>query len=230
MDKEVDTIQGILNNAIRRSRKILSEFESMQILGEYGVRFPFSQLANDVDEAVSIASSLGEPVVLKVHGEGLAHKTDVNGVALSLSSAEEIQREGARLLSIPGCTALLVEEHVHGERELVCGFLRDPRFGPMVMFGIGGVLTEIINDVAFRLAPMDEIDFNDLIQDIRSKAIFEEYRRQKPPDKNSIKTILRALNNIGNNYKVISQIDINPIKIKQDGSLIAVDALVVLDP
>jgi succinyl-CoA synthetase beta subunit len=151
-------------------------------------------------------------------------------VALTLSSAEEVRREGARLLRVPGCTALLVEEYVRGERELVCGFLRDPSFGPTIMFGIGGILTEVINDVAFRLAPMDEIDINDLLEGIRSKKILEEYRGQKPADRESLKSIILALNNIGTNYEEISQIDINPIKIKQDGSLIAVDALVVLDP
>lgn len=230
MDNDIDPIKSIIDSAIGKSRTMLTEFESINLLSSRGIKFPSSRVARDIDDAVLFASAFKTPVVLKAHGDELAHKTDVKGVSLRLTSPQEVRREGSRILNIPGCKGLLVEEYIQGERELVCGFFRDPNFGPTIMFGIGGVLTEIINDVSFRLAPLDNNDVKSLIEDIRSKKILDEFRGQRPADMKSLKAILLALSDIGTSYEDISEIDINPIIIQQDGSPIAVDALVVLDP
>jgi acetyl-CoA synthetase (ADP-forming) len=131
---------------------ILNEYRSKKILAQLGIPVIQESLVSDPRTAVRVANGIGFPVVLKVSGASLPHKTEVNGVALNLRSEAEVLNEGERLLAIPGCENLLVQKMAGGQRELVCGLTRDAHFGPCVMFGVGGVLTEALGDVVFRLS------------------------------------------------------------------------------
>ena len=139
-----------------------------------------------------------------------------------------MEREGERLLRIPGCDALLVQEMVKGGRELVCGLTREPHFGPCVMFGIGGILTEVLQDAAFRLAPLTSWDALEMMKEIRGKKILESFRGEAAVDLKVLAQILIAVGEMGVKYETVAEVDINPLKIRPDGTPVAVDALVVL--
>lgn len=139
-----------------------------------------------------------------------------------------MRKEGERLLKIPGCEALLVQEMVNGGREIVCGLMRDPQFGVCVMFGIGGILTEILEDIVFRIAPLTLADARDMIAEIRGAKIVEPFRGEGAADMDVLCKTLVALGEIGIKYDDVLEVDINPLKIRPNGKPVAVDALVSL--
>jgi acetyl-CoA synthetase (ADP-forming) len=185
-------------------------------------------IAGNADSAVAEAVKIGFPVVLKASGAQLFHKTEIGGIALNLGSIEEVKKEGERLLKIQGCDALLVQEMVKGARELVCGLTRDPQLGPCVMFGLGGIFTEILDDVTFRIAPLTSWDVREMMQEIRSRKIIEPFRGEAAVDIDILSKTLVVLGEIGLQFVEISEIDINPLKIRSDGKPVAVDVLIVL--
>ena len=123
---------------------------------------------------------------------------------------------------------MLVQEMVKGDRELVCGLTRDAQLGPCVMFGLGGILTETLDDAVFRLAPLTSMDAREMMQEIRSVKILGPFRGQAPADRELLSRILVALGTIAIQYETIREIDLNPVKIRPDGSPVAVDALISL--
>jgi len=185
-------------------------------------------LARDSEQAVAEAARIGFPVVLKAAGATLLHKTEVGGVALNLKSPAEVKEQANRLLKIPGCETLLVQEMIQGERELVCGLTRDAQLGPCVMFGLGGILTEVLADTVFRVAPLTHADAVEMLGEIRGVKILGPFRGQQPADKAALAKILVALGTISLQHEAIRAIDLNPVKIRPDGSLVAVDALISL--
>jgi len=142
--------------ALGGGKDALNEYESKRLLASAGVPVCREALARDVEEASKIAAEFGYPVVLKAAGSTLYHKTEVGGIALNLKNGSDVRKEGKRLLTIPGCEAILVQEMIQGNREIVCGLLRDVQFGPCVMFGLGGIFTELLQDVVFRVAPLSD--------------------------------------------------------------------------
>jgi hypothetical protein len=177
---------------------------------------------------VKAARGLGYPVVLKAAGAKLQHKTELGAIALNLKSEGEVREEARRLLAIDGCESLLVQEMVKGDRELVCGLTRDVQFGPCVMFGLGGIFTELIDDVVFRVAPVTTADALMMMDDIRMARILQPFRGQPAVDREALARIIVALGKIGCEVGNVREIDMNPIKIRSDSSPVAVDALVAL--
>jgi acetate---CoA ligase (ADP-forming) subunit beta len=224
MKEPMDIIQG----ALARGQLALSEYDSKRFLSCFGIPVSGESLAENPHLAAAEAVEIGFPVVLKASGADLTHKTEVGGIALNLGSIEEVKKEGERLLKIKGCEALLVQEMVKGARELVCGLTRDPQLGPCVMFGLGGIFTELLNDVAFRIAPLTSWDAREMMQEIRSRKIIEPFRGEAAVDIDILSKTLVALGEIGLQFEEISEIDINPLKIRSDGKPVAVDALIVL--
>ncbi len=218
----------MIGDALAKGRKTLSEYDSKKFLALFGIPVSRDIRAIDAEEAVAAAAGLGYPVALKATGAGLAHKTEVGGVVLNLKTAGEIASEGNRLLKIPGCEALIVAEMVGGARELVCGLTRDPHFGPAVMFGLGGVLTEILKDTVFRIAPLTPADTRSMLSDIRSVKILDTFRGEAAADRQALARILLAIGQIGLEHEEVAEIDINPLKIAPNGQPVAVDVLVVL--
>jgi acetate---CoA ligase (ADP-forming) subunit beta len=218
----------LIKAALARGQAALGEYESKQFLAGFGIPVTREILARDARTAAHAAAELGFPVVLKASGAELFHKTEVEGVSLNLRTAEDVEREADRLLSIAGCEALLVQEMVKGGRELVCGLISDPLFGPCVMFGVGGILTEVLKDTAFRLAPLSAWDAREMMLEIRARKIIEPFRGEAAVDQTVLAQILVALGEIGLKHEEVSEVDINPLKIRPDGTPVAVDALVVL--
>jgi succinyl-CoA synthetase beta subunit len=221
----------IIEDALKRGAKTLSEFDSKKFLSEYGVNVTKETVVSKEDDAVSVAQEMGYPVVLKGSGEELAHKTELDLIALNLRDEKEVREAFKRLTSTPKAEVkeVLVQQMIKGDRELVVGLTRDAQFGPCVMFGLGGIFTEILEDVAFRVAPLTKWDAMDMMKDFRAHKILDEFRGQPAVDREVLANILIAIGNIGMEQDKVKEIDINPLKITADGKPIAVDALVVLD-
>ena len=204
----------------------LNEYEAKQFLAGYGIPVSRETLVADADGAVTAARDIGYPVVLKAAGAMLQHKTELGAIALNLRSEGDIQAEAERLLAIEGCESLLVQEMVKGDRELVCGLTRDAQFGPCVMFGLGGIFTELLGDVVFRVAPLTMSDAEAMLEEIHAAKMLKAFRGQSPVDREALARIVVTLGKIGTECGLVQEIDMNPVKIRLDGSPVAVDALV----
>ena len=218
----------IIGEALSQGQKALNEYDAKRFCASFGIPVCREALANDADAATKEAVRLGFPVVLKASGRELLHKTEVGGISLNLKSPKEVKQESRRLLRIPGSEAVLVQEMVKGERELVCGLVRDDHFGPCVMFGLGGIMTEVFQDIVFRLAPLTILDAREMVQEIQYKKLLEPFRGEAAVAVDVLAGILVKLGEIGLQYGHIHSIDINPLKIRADGQPVAVDALVTL--
>ena len=219
---------NLIQEALAKGQSALSEYDSKLFLSQFGIPVCREVIASDADSAASEAAKIGFPVVLKACGTHLTHKTEAGGVVLNLRGKRDVKKQGQRLLKIKGCEALLVQEMVLGHRELVCGLTKDSQLGPCVMFGLGGVLTEVLEDVVFRIAPLTSWDTEEMIQEIRSRKILEPFRGEDAVDLKVLSRTLVALGEIGLHYEEVAGVDINPLKIRKDGKPVSVDALVVL--
>jgi len=219
----------IIEDALKRGAKTLSENESKNLLSEYGIPVTQEKTVKTEKAAVSAASEIGYPVVLKGSGEELTHKTELNLIELSIRDEKELREAFNRLVNSKKAkvSEVLVQQMVKGDRELVVGLTRDPQFGPCVMFGLGGIFTEILKDTAFRIAPLSRWDAMDMMEDIRGKKILDAFRGKPAVNRELLADILIAVGKIGMENDHISEIDINPLKLI-NGKPIAVDALVVL--
>ena len=210
----------------------LSEYESKQLLAEAGIPIPKERLVATADEAVQAAEEQGYPVALKLCGRGIAHKTERDLVRLDVGDAEQARRQAADLLAQRRPeeqeAGVLVQGMVSGRRELIAGLLRDPQFGPCVMFGLGGVFAELIGDVAFAVAPLAEHDAEDLMHALRHDKILGPFRGEPEADIAKLGQILEALGRIGEARPDVLSIDVNPL-ILSGSDPVVVDALVELE-
>ena len=210
----------------------LSEAESKALLARHGVPVPGEALVSTPDDAAEAAERIGYPVVVKLCGAAIAHKTERGLVRLGLRDDAAVRAAATELLAAArpedGEVALLIAQMVSGARELIAGFVRDNEFGPCVMLGIGGIFTEALGDVAFRLAPLDIAAAFDLIADLANQALLGAVRGEPPVDRAALARILLALAEVGEGDERIRSIDLNPL-IVADGVPVAVDALVELD-
>jgi succinyl-CoA synthetase beta subunit len=224
-----DIAMNLFKDVLEKGDSALNEYESKQVLASYGIPIVREKISSNPSTAAEESLKIGLPVVLKACGRNLSHKTEVGGVALNLKNVEEVEEESHRLLKVPGCEALLVQEMVRGERELICGLFRDAMFGPCVMFGLGGIFTELLEDVAFRVAPLTSHDAREMLDEIRARKVLQPFRGESAVDLDKLTLILTALGEIGLRYEEVHEIDINPLKIRPDGNPVVVDALIVLE-
>jgi len=220
----------IIRKALSEGRHTLSEYESKKLLSTYGIPVTREIEVASRETLMAAIKTIGFPMVLKGCGSSLTHKTERNLVHVDIRSKEEalaafdeimkeVKREGG---------TVLVQEMVRGRRELVAGLTRDAQFGPCVMFGLGGIFTEVLKDISFRPAPLDEKDAIAMMQEIKGRKILEGVRGYPPADLVQISGILINLGKIGLEQESVQEIDINPVIL--DGSKpVAVDALVVLE-
>jgi len=208
--------------------RTLSEAASRRLVADAGVVVSPWATAGDPDAAVEAAVAMGLPVVAKLCGDAIAHKTERGLVRLSLNSADDVRAAATDLLAAAtaadGPVELLVSTMLRGNRELIAGMVRDPQFGPCVMLGVGGVLAEAVADVAFRLAPLHDLDARDLMGDLGTQALLGEFRGEPAVDRDALAGTLCALGALAADPAIVS-VDLNPL-IVVDGVAIAVDALV----
>jgi acetyltransferase len=209
----------------------LSEHASKELLARYDVPLARERLASDADAAVAAAGALGWPVVVKLCGDAIAHKTERNLVRLGLADAAAVRAAATELLAQArpddGPVQLLVAEQVRGRRELIAGLVRDPQFGPCVVLGLGGILTEALGDVVFAAAPLDARDALRMIDGLHTHRLLGAFRGEPPVDRAALARILVGLGRLGVERPDVESVDVNPL-IVRDGLPVAVDALVVL--
>jgi acyl-CoA synthetase (NDP forming) len=208
----------------------LSESESKALLAPYGLPVALERVVGDPLAAVDAASELGYPVVAKLTGATIAHKTERGLVRLNLGDAGAVEQAAAELLAAArpedGSVGVLVAPMVRGSRELIVGLLRDPQFGPTVMLGLGGVLAEAVADVVFRPAPLEHAGAHDLIDSLATQRLLGDFRGEAPVDRDAIAALLVGLGRLAVDRPDVLSVDVNPLIVTPTGAPVAVDALV----
>ena len=212
------------------SSSTLSEAASKELLATFGVPFAAEHKVSTVEQAVEAANSLGYPVVAKLGGDKIAHKTERGLVRLRLGDAGAVQQAATELLAAAtpedGEVHVLVAPMVSGSRELIAGLLVDQQFGPTVMLGIGGTMAEVIKDVAFRPAPITDAIARDMVKSLRMQGLLDEFRGEAAVNVDQVVACLVGLSKVAEQRQDIVSVDINPLIVKSNGDIVAVDALV----
>lgn len=223
-------VAALLNRVKKEERSSLTESESKKLLSAYGIPVVEEAVVTSADKAVLQAREMGFPVVLKGHGAKLTHKTERGLVRVNLRSVSEVRQAYRRIKASAGndWEGCLIQPLVEGRREFVAGLIRDAQFGPTVMFGLGGVFTEALADASFRIAPLNDAQADDLIDDIKSGKLLGDFRGEKAADRRQLRQTLLGLARLGMEHPEIREVDINPLIVMPDGRVKAVDALVVL--
>jgi acetyl coenzyme A synthetase (ADP forming)-like protein len=235
---EVDreTVARIFAQVRADGRVTIGDAESRDILTAYGIRVPKSRLCPSAEEAVAFAAEIGYPVVMKIASPDILHKTDVGGVRVGLESPTDV-RDAFDLMvyraqkfqpnaQIWGC---LVQEQVRGGKEVITGMNRDPQFGPLVMFGLGGIYVEVLKDVSFRIAPFDRKEALAMIREIRSFGLLRGVRGEPPADLDATAETLLRLSQLVTDFPEIVEMDINPLMVFEKGrGVMGVDMRLVL--
>ncbi len=208
----------------------LSESESKELLSGYGLPIIEERIVHDAASAVEAAEAIGYPVVAKLEGAAIAHKTERGLVRLNLADGEAVQSAAIELLAAAtpddGEVRVLVAPMVRGNRELIAGMLRDPQFGPTVMLGLGGILAEAIADVVFRPAPLDVVTAHEMIDEFAAQALLGEFRGEAAVDRDTLAALLVGLGDVATGRPDVVSVDVNPLIITPSGCPVAVDALV----
>ena len=220
----------LIEKAMKEGRVTLSEHESKELLRAYSIPVTREIEAASKQDFMDALGRIGFPLVIKASSPGMSHKTEQGLVRVDIRNEQEASVAYREIMEVINAEegAVLVQEMVKGERELVVGLTRDLQFGPCVMFGLGGIFTEILKDISFRVAPIEKRDAFEMMQEIKARKILEGVRGMPPADLDQLAHILITVGNIGLEQDNIKEIDINPLILKGDQP-IAVDALVVLE-
>lgn len=231
---EMKECETIIQKVLKEGRSFLLANEAQQVCNLHGIPTPKSYLALSVNEAVLKAKDIGFPVVLKVISPQIIHKSDAGGVILNIRDEEELEVEYGKLVAevsrrepLAKIEGVLIEKMMPTSTEVIVGGIRDRQFGPAVMFGIGGIFTEIYDDVAFRVAPIDKIDALSLIHELKGSKVLEGTRGKPPADLNSIINVLISVSNLMMEHDAVSQLDLNPVIVYSD-SACAVDSRIII--
>ena len=220
---------NLIDQALKDGRTALSEYESKQVLASYGIPVTSEELILNPEDLPRAIQKIGYPLVIKGCSADIAHKTESGLIRMDVRNEDEARAAFKEITAaMEGAErAVLIQQMVKGQRELVVGLTRDPQFGPCVMFGLGGIFTEILEDTSFRVAPIEKQDALEMILEIKARKILEAIRGMEPVDKDVLADILIAIGRLGIENEAVKEIDINPVIISR-GKPVAVDALVVL--
>jgi acetyltransferase len=226
-----------IKEVLKSSSKVLSENESKKLLSRYGIPITREGIAKSPEEAAQIASQIGYPVVLKVNSSDIIHKTDADAIKLNISNQAELTDayhgiigNSKRYAPHAKIRGVLVQEMVKEGREVIVGMSHDPQFGPVIMFGLGGIFVEVFKDVSLRIVPLTRTDAEDMMKEVKGYKILEAFRGKPEADVEGIIDILLKVSRMAIDLgDVISEIDINPLMVLDKGKGVkAVDALIVL--
>lgn len=230
--------ERVFRGALSEGRAELSTRESMEVLAAYGVRVCRSQFARTEDEAAAAANAVGYPVVMKMTSKTTSHKTDVGGVRVGIASEEALRAEYRDLVAklaerglLDGLEGVIIQEMVSGKREMVCGIATDPQYGPMMMFGLGGVFVEVMKDVVFRIAPLTDVEARDMVRSVKAYKLLEGARGTTPAQIERVEETLLRLSQLAAELPFIDELDINPLIISEKtGEPVAVDGRIKMRP
>jgi acetate---CoA ligase (ADP-forming) subunit beta len=217
---------AIIERARDAGRTLLTEVESKDALAEAGIAVTRAELANDARDAVAIANRLGYPVVLKVVSDTVAHKSDVGGVVLNVGDAAAVEAAYVSLVANVRA-AVSVQPMARPGTEIIVGVSRDPQFGPALMFGLGGVMVEVLGDVSFRIVPLSLRDAREMLHEIRGFRVLEGYRGHPPADLRALENLLLQVSRFIEENPSIQELDLNPVFAYAEGA-VAVDARIVV--
>ena len=226
---------GIIKDIKTRGRAILTEIEAKQVVKEAGIKTVETRLASSQKEALAISNEIGFPVVLKIASPDITHKSDAGGVKTGLKNAAEMKKAYGEIMAsvkekfpkakIEGVS---VQSMARPGVEIIIGMFKDAQFGPVIMFGLGGIFVEVLKDVSFRLIPIVKRDAEEMIKEIKGYALLQGYRGQEPADISSLVDILLKVSNLVEKTPEIKEIDLNPV-FAYKNSAVAVDARIVLE-
>jgi len=222
MSKE--SVKEIIEKARSENRGKLLEHEAYEVLRAYGLPVPKAGLAKTVEEAAELAEKIGYPVVLKIVSPDIVHKSDVGGVILNLNSKEEVMEAFNKIIANvkekapkASITGVLVQEMVPEGLEVIVGATRDPTFGPVLLFGLGGIFVEVLKDVSFRIAPVTRYDAETMLTEIKAAKLLDGYRGMPPRDKEAIIDIILKLSKFMEEQEHVTDVDLNPIMVYERG-------------
>jgi acyl-CoA synthetase (NDP forming) len=228
-------LKEIMNHARIENRRILTEVEAKQIISESGIHCTSTELATSREEAIKLSESIGYPVVLKISSVDISHKSDAGGVKLNLQDKVQVKNAFDNIFAITkerfpnaAIQGVSVQKMVPQGIEIVMGMIKDPNFGPVLMFGLGGIFVEVFKDVAFRIVPLERRDASEMIKEIKGYRILKGFRTQNPVDTRYLENMLLKLSAYVEDKPEFKEIDINPIFAYTEGAVV-VDARIVLE-
>jgi len=229
-------VAEILNSIRKDGRRELMELESKLVLAAWGVPVNRTELARDLSEAVKVAREVRYPIVLKIASPNIIHKSEAKGVKVGLSSELELRQSFGELIDNARAykpdakiIGLTIQEYIPPSREVIVGALQDPSFGATVMFGLGGVWVEVLDDISFRLAPLSAEDAREMIQEIKGYPVLAGIRGSPPTDVGALVDIIQKVGQLSHEFPEITEMDLNPIFAFDDGKgAVVADARIIL--
>jgi acetate---CoA ligase (ADP-forming) subunit beta len=224
-----DSATRIISNALRQGRQALSEYEAKQVLAAYDIPITREILVENKTDVEKAAQKIGYPLVMKGCSAEIAHKTEKGLIHVDIRNPEEALRVFDEIMAgLKGYSgAVLMQEMIKGRRELVIGLTRDAQFGPCVMFGLGGIFTEILRDISFRCAPLERDDALTMMREIKGQKILDAVRGMEAVDESVLAQMLINIGRIGLEIDEVAEIDLNPVIISGTKPVV-VDALIIL--
>lgn len=229
--KKKDRARRWISEQLKAGQGAVTEDQAKKIFSSYGIPVVEELVAPGVDLAVEAAGKIGFPVVLKGMGKTILHKTEAGLVKPGLASLDQV-REAAREMEKSGGGKLegfVVQPMVPGRREFVAGMFRDPQFGPVILFGLGGVFTEALDDVVLKIAPLTDVDMAEMVDQLGSKKLLGSFRGEAGADMEGVRAVLGGLSSLAIENPGVKEIDINPLILRPDGRVVAVDGLMILE-
>lgn len=225
-----------LNKALHEKRTILTEIESKELLKEAGIPVIKSKLATTKKQAILMGKELGFPIVLKIISPDIVHKSDTGGVRLNIKNAAQLGKAYSEIIASTRKNSpkakihgVSVQKMARPGIEIIIGMSKDAQFGPVIMFGLGGILVEILKDVTFRVVPLTNKDARDMIHEVKGYPILEGYRGKEPANVPYLEDTIVKISNFIERHPEIKELDLNPIFAYKDGAVI-VDARIILEP
>jgi len=226
---------SIFDQVRKEGRSILTEFESKRILKQAGISVVETKLAKTQKEAVLLSQKIGFPVALKIASPDVIHKSDSGGVKLSLSNANEVKKAYEEIFKrmrkhYPRAVihGVSVQKMVRPGTEVIVGTSKDPQFGPVIMFGLGGIFVELLKDVSFRVIPVDRRDAQEMIQEIKGYPLLQGFRGTEPASISALVEIILKISQLVEEHPQIKELELNPVFAYRDKAL-AVDARIILE-
>ncbi len=224
MPADRETVKELFAKVRAEGRVTMGDAEARMVQEAYGIPLPKSVIAATADEAVTAAEQIGYPVVMKIASPDILHKSDIGGIKLNITSASEVRDafdllvyRGRRFMPDANIWGCQVQQMVKGGREIIIGVSRDPQFGPLIMFGLGGIYVEALKDVTFRVAPIDRRNAKEMLNEIRSYKLLRGVRGEKPSDTKAIVDTLLRISQLVTDFPEIVELDINPLLVFEEG-------------
>jgi acyl-CoA synthetase (NDP forming) len=221
-------LKTIIGEHKKAGKKFLGDREIKTILSYYGIPIVHEGVAQSVNEVKKVSESIGYPVALKIISPDIVHKTEAQALKLNLKNSGEVEKACSDLLAKVQAykhdvkfEGYLIQEMVEDGIETIVGLHHDPTFGPVLMFGLGGVWVELLKDISFRVIPIERSDAVDMVEEIKGSRLFKGFRGRSPLDTDSLYDILLSVSRLGLELKEVKELDLNPVFLREKGAVVA---------